>query len=74
MCHYDFFFLIITMAMQLYFSDMFGINDMQWGCGADIFFFKNKTKNFSNIKKKNHICSFFSLNRGMQRDKALYLT
>lgn len=44
--------------MQLYFSDMFGINDMQWGCGADLFFFKNKTKNFSNIKKKSHLFFF----------------
>lgn len=68
-------FLVITMAMQLYFSDMLGINDMQWGCGADFFFFflKNRTENFSNVKKKSHLF-FFSLNRGMQRDKALYLT
>lgn len=47
-------FLVITMAMQLYFSDMLGINDMQWGCGAGFFFvfLKNRTENFSNVKKK----------------------
>lgn len=40
------------MAMQLYFSDMLGINDMQWGCGADFFFLKNRTKIFQILKKK----------------------